>query len=137
MGLQRYPDWPERLATFLLERRSIPFAWGTNDCVMCAADEVMAITGVDLAAAYRGTYSDAQGAATTIAAGTSLYALACSVLGQPLDAPTLAQRGDIIWIAPDSRETLGIVCGSGEWCAPGDEGLVFMPMDEVAIAWRV
>lgn len=34
-------------------RRSVPFAWGSNDCRLFAADAVQAMTGVDHAAELR------------------------------------------------------------------------------------
>lgn len=135
--LQRLPDWPERLADFLQSRRLEPFAWGSNDCCCFVADAIAAMTGTDLATSWRGTYDSETGAARVLVPYGSVYGLAVAKLGQPLDVPALAQRGDVVWVAPDGRQMLGIVTGGGDWCAPGDDGLVFFPMADVAMVWRV
>lgn len=57
-GMTRVEDWPERLAAFIEQRRKMPFAWGSNDCALFAADAVCAITGVDLGEPFRGRYDD-------------------------------------------------------------------------------
>ena len=61
---RRPPDHDTRQAAdaLIAERRLMPFARGTNDCCMFAADAVLAMTGRDLAADWRGTYSDDRGA---------------------------------------------------------------------------
>ena len=70
---------------------------------MWTADVVMAMSvdGIDLAAPYRGTYSDAAGAAAVIAdatGGGTLEDLMVMIAAQytlPEVAPTFAWRGDI------------------------------------------
>jgi hypothetical protein len=135
--LTRPADWPERLAAFIEGRRLVPFAWGSNDCCCFAADAVQALTGVDLAAAFRGTYDTEFGAARALLDHGSVLALATAMLGEPRELPKLAQRGDVVWYAQDDRQMLGIVVGNGEWCGPGEQGLAFNPMDDVAVVWRV
>lgn len=58
----RFPDWRERLAAFVLERRDAGFVWGARDCAMFAADAIQAMTGDDVLAAWRGAYSSRFGA---------------------------------------------------------------------------
>ena len=41
----------------------MPGTWGVADCLLTVADAVEAVTGVDLAAKVRGTYSSELGAA--------------------------------------------------------------------------
>ncbi len=42
------PNWQELFAEFCTQRENMPFAWGTNDCVLFAADCVCATTGMEL-----------------------------------------------------------------------------------------
>ena len=59
---ERVEAWPEHLIAFLSERRGRPFAWGSNDCCLFAADWIRTATGYDPAAKVRGTYSTFLGA---------------------------------------------------------------------------
>jgi hypothetical protein len=133
--MTRLHDWPERLAELIQQRLASPFAWGSNDCCLFAADAILATTGEDPAAALRGAYSDAAGALGVLN-GRQPADLAGELLGDPLPTPALAHRGDIVCHETDGRQTLG-VCVGDQWCAPGDEGLVFQPMSQVRLAWRV
>lgn len=133
--MTRHNDWPERLASFVQGRLGAPFAWGSNDCCLFAADAIQALTGDDPGAALRGTYTDAAGAVQVLA-GRTPADLATELLGAPLATPAFARRGDIVCQEIDGRQTLG-VCVGEQWCAPGDDGLVFQPMSQVALAWRV
>ena len=55
--LQRLPEWSSLLRRYMMEATKKEFSWGSFDCAMNAADSVLCITGVDLAAQFRGTYS--------------------------------------------------------------------------------
>jgi cell wall-associated NlpC family hydrolase len=130
----RYRDWPERLVTLIEARRHRPFVWGENDCALFAADAVVAISGVDLAAAHRGTYSDEAGAVAAVAAAGGMRGLVERLSEKRAG---LAQRGDVVIADLEGRETFGIVVGGGFWCAPGPDGLVFRPMAEAVAAFGV
>ena len=137
MQQTRLPDWPERLAALLQQRLRAAFAWGTNDCALFAADGVQALTGFDPASHLRGQYHDEAGAQAVLAAEGGLRGLVEALLGQPMDNPALAQRGDLVCVVVQGAEMLGVVTGAGQWAAPGKRGLVYRPMAEVALAWRV
>src|SRR6185437_11886108 len=63
MPLTRTKHWATReLHRFLLSRAQVPFAWGVNDCCLFPADAIHAMTGVDIAAGFRGKYHDQAGA---------------------------------------------------------------------------
>ena len=47
--MNKLQDWQLRFEAFIKERQTLPFAWGTNDCAVFAADCVQALTGVDVA----------------------------------------------------------------------------------------
>lgn len=133
--LVRLPDWPERLAAHIESRRRAPFAWGSNDCVLHAADGVLAMTAVDLAAGNR-RYKTQIGAMRILRPIGGLQALVAEYLQQH-DTARLSQRGDVVVVALEGRDTLGLVVGNGTWCAPGARGLVFRPMSEVQLAFAV
>lgn len=132
--MNRHNDWPERLAAFIDARRERAFSWGEQDCVLFAADAVLEITGVDLAEGHR-KYSTAKGAAAQVKKAGGMRQLAASRL--PEKHPGLAQRGDVVLVEIDGRDTFGVVAGNGYWCAPGVEGVVFRPMSEVLIVFEV
>lgn len=134
----RAEDWPERLADCLEAARRKPFAWGKHDCVLFAADVVLAITGTDPAAGARGQYHDAAGARRWLGSRTLADALV-EVLGDPI-RPAFAQRGDLVILGMERDrhwpEAAGVCLGERA-AAPGDEGLIFLPMSEALLAWRV
>lgn len=131
--MQRHDNWPEALAGIIDARRNELFEWGRNDCALFAADAVLAMTGIDLAENLRG-YKSASGATRKIKAAGGMRQLASSLTEKH---PGMAQRGDVVLVEIDGRETFGIVAGNAKWCAPGVDGLVFRPMDEVKIAFGV
>lgn len=130
--LDRAHDWPEQLMRFVEQRRNAPFSWGSNDCALFAADYVLAITGVDLAAQWRG-YDSARGAAEHIAAVGGMAAFVAALTPRH---PNLAQRGDIVLADCEGRETFGLAVGSGLWAAPSASGIVFRPMSDVISAFE-
>ena len=136
---RRLPGWPERLAAIVEEHRATPFAWGTHDCCLFAATVVLALTGHDPAAAWRGTYAtEAEAEAIIGPAG-----LAAFVAGQAAEAglpelpdPTLAQRGDIALVMVGNMPALGVVVGDLV-AAAGTDGVTFVPAGAAIRAWGV
>lgn len=93
--MKRLPDWESRLQEFLQRRGEACHTWGVTDCCMNAADAVLAITGEDLAAEFRGRYTTAAGATR------ALKRYGAGTLGATLDAKlpsngrAFARRGDL------------------------------------------
>lgn len=118
------------LAAFLAERRRMPHAWGTNDCVLFAADWVHNLTGVDHAAEFRGTYHDEVGASQLLASLGGLEVLCTGILGEPVSV-LQTRRGDILLAAPHQAigPTLGVRSGDGCF-APGEHGLIWNPLHD-------
>lgn len=133
--MKRYRDWQSRLATCLAERRARPFAWGSHDCALFAADCAQACTGVDPAADLRGTYSDAAGAAAVVHARGGLAAIAAAHAGEEI-APVMAQLGDIGLVSNAGRDCLAVF-GGGGWHVPAADGLAVAPMAAASRAWRL
>jgi len=142
--LQRREDWPEQLAALVESRLHTPFAWGTNDCAVFAADAVLAITGTDLAADWRGQYASEQAARSMrsasghLASGdivAALYDMAHRLLG-PAVPPLMARRGDVVLVEHDVGHSLAVCVGSVA-AAPGRRGVVMVERDAWRYAWRV
>ena len=134
--LTRQPGWPERLVALIEDRRRTPFAWGVHDCCLFAADAVLAITGTDLAADWRGTYSSEHSAARMLQQQGGCEALVARHL-PAYTHPLMAHRGDVVCVDLEGRATLGVVVGNGFWAAPGEHGLVMRPMAEVQRVYAV
>ena len=134
--MRRREDWPGRLDEVVRGALGRPFAWGQHDCALFACDACHAMTGVDPAAAVRGKYKTAKGAARAIkrlfGAG-SLPALATTTLGAP-QAAELARRGDIACVQTERGPALGVVLG--QWAAyPGPATLTFVPIEKARACW--
>lgn len=113
----------------------MPFAWGVNDCCLFAADAVLALTGKDVAADVRGSYSDALGAARIIDARGGLSAIATAALGASV-LPVFAAVGDVVLLLNEGREMLAI-CNGTSAVAPGPDGMAVTGMDSAIAVWKV
>jgi hypothetical protein len=138
----RLPDWQVRLFALCAQRHDVPFAWGTSDCALWAADAVLAQTGVDHAAAdWRGSYTTGVQAVRRVALAGGLQGIATAALG-PAVAPVWAAVGDVVLVhqpeAPDAtlRDLLAVCMGTSA-LAQGPHGLVPVPMTAATAAWKV
>ncbi|WP_167395033.1 DUF6950 family protein [Variovorax boronicumulans] len=130
----RRADWQERFAAYVRARLGMPFCWGSNDCCTFAAGAVAAITDSDPMAGVP-AYDTALAAGRLIEEGGGLHALATSLLGQPVP-PLMAAVGDVVLLANDGRDLLGI-CNGVNAIAPGPDGLVALEMTAVSAAWKI
>lgn len=141
--MKRYSDWETRLLAFLLSRRHTPFAWGGHDCSLFACDAVLAMTGVDIAADFRGTYSTALQAARVIKkfAGSDIIALAEKRAQEAKLSeikPLTARRGDIALVRKVDGTALGIIGLNPRYAyCVADPGFQRFPMSNWIRAWRV
>lgn len=115
-ALTRLPDWRSRLAAEMDRQRRDPHAWGSHDCALgLAAGAVEAISGVDVAAPWRGRYTTPLGAARLLRKGgfDGVGDMVASVL--PEIATAFANVGDIGVIDADGPvpEALCVVDFSG------------------------
>jgi hypothetical protein len=96
--MTRIEKWDFALRKFLHERKSLPFVWGQNDCALFAADAVLALTGFDPAAQWRGYQSEEEAKALIRAVG-SMEALFTQGMGKPPHQNwRMAARGDVALI---------------------------------------
>lgn len=126
--------WRQRLDALIAARMATPFAWGTHDCCLFAADAVLAQTGEDPAAEFRGTYSDAASALGLLQDLGGLPAVAARA-GDPIP-PLCARVGDIGLVEYEGRASLA-VCAGPVWLVPAEQGLAALPIDCAIAAWRV
>lgn len=125
--------WRDEFDALIRERMRMPFAWGTHDCCIFAADCVAARIGVDLAAGLRGTYSDALGAARELRRLGGLEEVG-AMSGNEIK-PLCATAGDIgmVW---DGAADLLAVCSGEVWLVPARSGLAALPFNAAKKAWR-
>lgn len=128
-------DWQTALYAQIEAFNATPFAWGTHDCCTLAADCVLAMTGVDQMAGYRGGYKTAAGATRKLAKAGGMVAAITAELGEPI-APLLAQRGDVVCFSSPLGDTCGVCVGS-TIAAAGLDGITHTPMAQAFKAWRV
>jgi hypothetical protein len=143
MALKRADDWPERLHEAIQAQRRLPFAWGSHDCALFVADCIWAMTGTDLAADYRGKYTDEAGAAATIkqvTGGSTVEDVAIKAAkdhGLAEISPKLAQRGDMLLFDLAGGPTLAIVNLDGVHAlAVSPKGLTRLRTLDAKRAWR-
>lgn len=144
VSLERVKHWDTRaFDSFLAERASVPFAWGSNDCASFAGDGILANTGVDVMEDLRG-YTTAVGAARKIASvtgGSTLQDAVLYVAGKygltEWPVPLLAKRGDLVlYEAEDGELAAGLVGLNGrDVLSPGEKGLQRFPLSLVRRAW--
>lgn len=110
----RLPEWRARLANYLGAVSARRFRPGRHDCAIFAAGAVEAITGLDLADAWRGKYiSLGAGRAMLRAKGFQDH-LALAVALFPEVPPALAQVGDLAALPGDAGfAALGVIQGPG------------------------
>jgi len=140
--MERRPDWPDRLHQALEAVREAPFRWGTNDCALFACDVVEAMTGLDLAADFRGRYRSQAGAGVVLkrACGGGLEALVEARAAEHgiAEVPVaFAQRGDVVLLDSEAGPALGICLGASAALPRADQGFASIDMAAARRAWAV
>ena len=138
-ALARRADWPERLQEVLDRHAALPFGWGSSDCLLLPMDGVLAMTGVDPAAAIRGTYRSARGAARQLARRGHAHVGEAFAAHFPEIAPALAHRGDLGLIrVPEGSGYAGVILfGLGAFGKAAAGGTVFVPRSAILRAFRI
>jgi len=132
----RLHDWDHRLSQAIEAARGTPFAYGTHDCCVFAADCIEAVTGRDIAAAWRGRY-DTWSGGLKLAKARNLPQLATRFFAEV--HPAFAHRGDV-GVAPigelrGGKRTLMLLVIDGAFAVGPGANLV--PRGVVTRAWRV
>lgn len=110
--VKRTPNWRLDLISYLEASARRPFRHGTHDCALFLAGGVLAMTGVDFAAPYRGRYTTQRGGFRVLKADgyADHIALARAKLSEKPVA--FAREGDGAIIPGALVDALGIVQGS-------------------------
>lgn len=130
----RYPDWPTRLSQYVIEEQKKPFKYGEHDCCTFLAGAVIAMTGEDRMAEFRGKYdSRASGAQALreIGNGTLMKTL-YKKFGKPVPGAH-GRRGDI---ALYESGALGLVLGRYAIFL-GEDGYQHIPISQLKKVFRV
>lgn len=144
--LKRTQHWATReLNVFLRARARTPFAWGTHDCCIFPADAIKAFTGVDIAADFRGKYTDEASAMALIKSvtGGSTVADAAAWCAQKHGLvehayPRMAKRGDMVVMQNGPTLVGGIVHLNGRHLVTvGPDGIVRLPITAVKRSWAI
>jgi hypothetical protein len=131
--IARRDNWPDLLAAYIEERRNAPFAWGSNDCCLFAADWIQIATGRDIAAQWRGSYTTALGARRALDEGGGIERLVEQEGGIRIQTG-LAQRGDLV--AQDFPVGIALgICVGPLAAFVSQNGIEFVPLSKASI-WR-
>jgi len=138
---RRLPGWEVVLERTIDQARDKVFAWGRFDCALWACDVVLAITGIDPAEAFRGTYADERGAhrALWLFAAGGLLATAQRIAerqGWPAIEPAYAQTGDFAIIGGPQGDACGIVLRD-QVVGVTTRGLCFVPASRIVAVWAI
>lgn len=128
----RLPDWETRLSAYLADVASRPHAYGRHDCALHGANAVLAQTGRDYGAPFRGRYRTELGAARALRRFGAGDLVATFDRHLAVIPPALARRGDLVL----AQGSVG-VCIGGEAMFAGNDGLERVARAEWTRAWRV
>lgn len=132
--IQRLPDWEDRLIAFLAAQDEARFVWGELDCATFVADAVLATTGVDIAAPFRGKYKTAAGSVRVLRKAG--FEFAADVFSSHFEEvpPALARRGDPVLC----DAAMGLCIGRDALLLTEDDpAFTRRPMIQWTRAWRV
>ena len=143
--MARLSHWERKLAEFHKVAIGRPFVWGRADCCLTASDGVLAITGIDPCAAFRGAYSDMAGGYRAMWAysGGGLeesLVLMMSEQGWPEIPVLMARRGDVGLVPsglPGIQTHAVAICLGSHWTTQGESGLVNLRLKRGLRAWRI
>lgn len=145
--MNRFEDWPTRLADAIAGRQDMPFAEGKHDCCLAAADVIEAMTGVDLMADFRGRYRSAAGAHRLLVSegkGTLLKTLISLVPahGGKKIPKAFASKGDLVMTKKAVHDecmgqACGICVGQARAVFPGEVGWVQLHIRDWCAAFRI
>ncbi len=143
--IMRVDDWPELLDKFIRENDGKKYEHGRFDCVLFGAGIIKEMTGVNiLDGESRGSrgirYKDKKTALALLKRKGGLFKMT-SVQMQDKGFvginPRSSQRGDIVGFMTKAHgETIG-VCVGADIVSPGEKELVYLPMTEAVMAWRI
>lgn len=140
--LLRKPNWAVLLDRYLHSCFYRSFQYGSFDCCLFVCDAICEMTGVDVAAPFRGQYAARKAAYRAIEsyAGRATVEAVTERVTQdhhmPEISPTRAQRGDVLLVRR-KLDSLALVGLDGRFLAASERGYEYVPSQLVTRAWRV
>lgn len=127
----------EQVTAYVMAGAGLPFCWGACDCAVWACGWVREACGIDVAAAFRGTYRTRIGAARKLnKRGGFVQAVTETMETGGLTQTQTPEIGDIGVIQTPAGLALGIKVGFG-WAAKADLGAVVSSSFDMVRAWSV
>ena len=125
-----------KLISYIESVKSKPFEWGKHDCCLFASGALLAATGVDFMAEFRGKYNSLETALVALRkeGKNTLHKTMVSKFGKPIPAAQ-ASRGAVMFrLEKLHGPSLGICAGTMSYFV-SDDGLVPIPTLECVSAW--
>lgn len=128
------------LSNYLRSVADKPFKWGEHDCVLHACNGLLALTEVDIASSWRGTYNTKKQSEEIIVRDFNGNSDNCftNFLGEPHENPRRARRGDIVRVTFGKSLTYGVVDDTGRFIVfvSVKEGLIRYPIERAEKIWN-
>ncbi|MBL9046805.1 MAG: hypothetical protein JNK34_05755 [Tabrizicola sp.] len=137
MAAARSADWRTSLLAFVAEARHRTLVYGEYDCALFAAEAVRVMTGLDLAAPFRGRYTTLEGGLRVLRRHGFADHVALARAELETIAVAAAMPGDLAVFAVDPVPALGVVQGAAVYVLGRNGGLGLMPLTEAVEAFRV
>lgn len=137
--MERKPDWRSALHAELEPHRRAAFEWGVHDCGVLAADAVLAMTGVDPMAEFRGRYESLHDALRILheAGHEDWIGPFAAVLEEERRGASRARVGDIAVVPGEGgMPSLGVVIGT-RIQVMGESAGKTLPLTEAQRIFRV
>jgi len=133
-------NWKTALANFIDSRSDDTFQWGVRDCCLFAADAWLLICGIDLAATFRGRYSNRKEAYILLKdkySGGLLEGMKreSSLLDLEEIKINFRQNGDLCVVDTSLGDALGIIW-NGRAVVQGLDGLIRCPNASIKSVFR-
>jgi len=135
---KRVDNWVSKLCDAVDAARGKEFQYGEHDCALFVADLIQVMTGEDLAAEFRGQYSDRKSALKAlkkIGAG-DLRETITAKLGDPIPL-SLAMRGDVVLAKADGGEEVVAMIIDYQAVAAATGGYQRLSQKDWVTAWKV
>lgn len=132
----RRSDWQQRLSMEAIRLQNVPYEFGEHDCILFAANCVMAMTGEDPADDIRGRYKTEIGAARIIK-NSGFKSLGDMIADRlPEVAMDQVRRGDVVLCNGPHGEFAAMVVGK-TCVGPGRDGMLHIPLSQALRGYRV
>ena len=131
---KRISGWQARLAAWLASISRTPFQPGQHDCALFAAGAVEAMTGVDLAAGWRGRYHTLRGGIRVLRRAG--YADHIALARSHFPTTATPRAGDLAVVDTPEGQALGVVQGLYIY-APATVGWALSPLEAASEFFEV